>query len=313
MIDQFSVGGFPNLRRLCLVLLFLHDIVITQSATTSLASEEKLENVTKAAEYFLLRGSLYQQHKERIIDKEALKDLNGADPAADEFVFHPPGHEANVVDYPYFAHWSHAMCGATIVHDDILLSAGHCGRKATEPHWRKQMRFMSKYRESGGFVRGIAHLEPHSDFYQPQQMYDFQLIKTSENILVDDEGIPTGATVVALNKNTNNPAPGDPIQAVGFGTVTPDGHTGNSQVLMDATLQAFGIDHCVHQYGETKVKGEIMVCVGTLDGTQDTCQGGLLSDSFVALSYAQLLMSVLNCILLLLHIHQLKQVTVVDP
>ena len=132
---------------------------------------------------------------------------------------------------------------------------------------------MSKYRESGGFVRGIAHLEPHPDFYQPLQLHDFQLIKVSGSVLVDETNKETGATMVTINRDVNNPAPGDPIQAVGFGTVTPDGHTGNSQVLMDATLQAFGIDHCVHQYGESKIRGDIMVCIGTLDGMQDTCQG----------------------------------------
>ena len=85
-----------------------------------------------------------------IIDKDALEDLahDGADPTAEEFIFHPPGHEANVNDYAFFAHWSHAMCGATVIHDDILLSGGHCGRKATEPHWRKTVRLLSKYRES---------------------------------------------------------------------------------------------------------------------------------------------------------------------
>mgnify|MGYP005843659317 CR=1 FL=1 len=27
--------------------------------------------------------------------------------------------------YPYFAHWT-VGCGATLIHDDILLSAAHC-------------------------------------------------------------------------------------------------------------------------------------------------------------------------------------------
>ena len=70
-----------------------------------------------------------------------------------------------------------AMCGVTIVHDDLLLTAAHCGRKATEPHWRKSVRFRSKMRTEGGISRVIAHLEPHPDFFQPMQVHDFQLVK----------------------------------------------------------------------------------------------------------------------------------------
>lgn len=217
-----------------------------------------------------------KEARELIVDKDALEDLEevGVDPSAPEVVFHPPGHEANLWEYPFFAHWSHAMCGATVIHDDILLTAGHCGRKATEPHWRKHVQLLSKYRNADqeGITRKIAHLEVHPEFYQPKQIYDFQLIKLNKSVLVDKNGDPTGVEVVKLNSDAHNPAPGDPIQAVGFGTVTPDGRTGNSQVLMDVTLQAFDNAHCKKQYGSV-IQGNVMVCIGSLDGSQDTCQG----------------------------------------
>jgi hypothetical protein len=184
-----------------------------------------------------------------------------------------PSHKANVNNYPFFAHWSQAMCGASIVHDDILLTAGHCGRKAADPLWRKHVRLLSKYREQGGIVRHVAHLEIHPKYNQNVQEFDFQLIKVNSSMLVDVNGIPTGAQVVRLNREPSNPKHGDPVQAVGFGTVTPDGHTGNSKVLMDATLQAFANDHCLKQYGPGKIVEEIMMCVGSVDGTIDTCQG----------------------------------------
>ena len=225
----------------------------------------------------------HDNDRELIIDKDALEDLEevGVDPTAPEAIFHPPGHEANLWEYPFFAHWSHAMCGATVIHDDILLTAGHCGRKATEPHWRKHVQLLSKFRKASnnkkktgqeGVTRKIAHLEVHPEFYQPKQIYDFQLIKVSKSVLVDGNGDATGVQVVKLNTRADNPAPGDPIQAVGFGTVTPDGSTGNSQVLMDVTLQAFDNAHCKKQYGSV-INGDVMVCIGSLDGSQDTCQG----------------------------------------
>lgn len=226
---------------------------------------------TKAA----LRAHSPSNTRERIIDIEALQGIadDGADVRAKQFLYHPPGHEANKMDYPFFAHWSHAMCGAAVVHDDILLTAGHCGRKAEEPFWRKQVRLLSKYRQAGGITRNIAHLEIHPGFNLNVQEFDYQLIKLDRSVLIDTKQQPTGVTIVEMNHDNDYPPQGEPIQAVGFGTVTPDGSTGNSQVLMDATLQSFTNDHCAEQYGPGKIVDDIMLCVGSVDGLQDTCQG----------------------------------------
>jgi hypothetical protein len=115
-----------GIRELCLLL-----VVLLQHATiihSSTDSGDDLET-TMTGPASLLRGSSLSassiQHMERIVDMDALAALNGVDPASSQFVFHPPGHEANYWDYPFFAHWTHAECGATVVHDDILLTAGH--------------------------------------------------------------------------------------------------------------------------------------------------------------------------------------------
>jgi hypothetical protein len=135
---------------------------------------------------------------------------------------------------------------------------------------------LSKFRRNEGITRAVAYLKPHPKFYQPHQVYDFQLIKTQSSVLVDDLGNPTGVQLVQINDNFSNPAPGDVLQAVGFGTVVPDAHTGNSEVLMDVTLQAFAHDHCASQYGGNKIKEDVMVCVGEPSGTRDTCQGEMV-------------------------------------
>jgi Trypsin len=129
------------------------------------------------------------------------------------------------------------MCGASIIHDDMLLTAGHFGRKAADPLFRKQVRLLGKYREQGVITRHMAHLEIPPKYNQKVQEFDFQLIKVKRRILVDDHCAPTGVKVVKLNRDPNNPKHGDPVQVVGFGTVIPDGLTGNSQALIDATLQ----------------------------------------------------------------------------
>ncbi|CAB9507333.1 Plasminogen (Fragment) [Seminavis robusta] len=249
-------------------LLLLYCLSLLAVVSSSESGEDKLSlRVARQRTDTRIR-----QPVERIVDKKALKEING-DALSKEFIYHPPGHEANVEDYPFFAHWSHAMCGASIVAEDILLTAGHCARKAVDPLKRKQVRMLSTHRETGGFTRHIAHLEIHPKYNQYVQEFDFQLIKVDKSLLVDDNGVATGAKLVRINRNSQNPEPGDPVQAVGFGTVTPDGTSGNSMVLMDATLQAFANDHCHKQYGPGRIVEEIMMCVGSEDGSVDTCQG----------------------------------------
>jgi hypothetical protein len=115
-----------GIRELCFLLIFLlqHATIVQSTADTG---DELETTMTGAAS--LLRGSALSassiQHMERIVDMDAIAALNGVDPASSQFVFHPPGHEANFWDYPFFAHWTHAECGATVIHDDILLTAGH--------------------------------------------------------------------------------------------------------------------------------------------------------------------------------------------
>jgi len=268
--------GFLN--ALVLVCL-LRSQSVQAKHTNNLLPREDSEDVNTsslaATAKSALRGVSPPESVLRIVDKGALESVD--DPLEREFIYHPPGHEANVDEYPYFAHWSNAMCGASVIHDDILLTAGHCGKKAVEPLKRSQVRLLSKYREEGGITRKIAHLEVHPRFNQNVQEYDYQIIKLSKSVLVDNDGNPTGATIVKLNHNKDNPKPGDHIQAVGFGTTTPDGSTGNSRVLMDATLQSFTNSHCSKQYGPGKFVGDIMLCVGTSDGSADTCQGNVLS------------------------------------
>ena len=119
------------------------------------------------------------------------------------------------------------------------------------------------------------------------QVYDFQLIKTQSSVLVDQEGKSTGVQLVSLNEKANNPAPGDVLQAVGFGTVVPDGHTGNSEVLMDVTLQSFANDHCSSQYGSSLVREDVMICVGEPSGFRDTCQGMFVAPKLCTLFTAR--------------------------
>ncbi|CAB9518558.1 Kallikrein 1-related peptidase [Seminavis robusta] len=231
--------------------------------------------------------------RDLVVDRDALNELKrqGRDPYEIDFILHPPGHEANhMEDYPFFAHWMQQGCGASVIHHDILLSAAHCVREARDPNRIRQMRLMSKYRgglggygqniSENGITRFIAHYEIHPDFNSDKPgapSHDYLIIKLDRSVLVeqDDQGkyYPTGVKAVKLNTDIDNPMDGQEVLAVGFGSVTPKKPSPDSAVLMDAVLETLPNELCVKHYGERKMHEDVMICVGTLNGTRDTCHG----------------------------------------
>ena len=228
---------------------------------------------------------------ERIVDRDAIKELEdlGVQPTDPDFELHPPGHEANLDEYPFFAYWSRVGCGASVVHNDILLTAAHCLTNAPDDHHDTRLfRLRNKYRgnwDDNGITRAIAHVEVHPLFdfsSKGAPSYDFLIVKLDSSVMVeenDDDGTvtPTGVQTVKLNRLTDRPSPGEELHAAGFGSVLPDGqHSPNSHVLMDVLLDTLPPKTCTDQYNGrlwSKMKPDNMFCVGTEDGTRDTCHG----------------------------------------
>lgn len=184
------------------------------------------------------------------------------------------GHRANIRDFPFFAHWSEAYCGASLIHDDILLTAAHCGKDADSPLDIKQARIASPFRTAGGVVRTIVHQAVHPQYNAELKVYDFQLLKLHTSALVDPyTGNRTEARLVERNADSANPAVGAELTAVGFGVTTPDGSSGNSDVLMDVHIQRFDHQLCEQQYGPKRIPDSVMMCMGAVGGGKDVCQG----------------------------------------
>ena len=183
------------------------------------------------------------------------------------------GHRTNVSHFPYFAHWSDAFCGASLVAPDILLTAAHCGM-SQHPLAQKRVRLRSESRTSGGITRVVVHQETHPAYNAFLHDYDFQLLKLNASALVNADGNEsTGVAIVELNDNYYYPPVDAELTALGFGTTTPDASTGNSQVLMDVNLTYFPKDVCEAQYGPHRVPAATMMCMGVPGGGKDVCRG----------------------------------------
>lgn len=172
--------------------------------------------------------------------------------------------------YKYFVEWEDAKCGASLIHDDIALSAAHCESSASPFNTRV---FINGIDSEGGVFRTIERQESHPLYkVLDNNDYDFMLLKLHTSALVDENGGATGAETVTLNTDRAVPSAGDPLMAVGYG-LTEEGGSATSPVLNDVEVQYVSDEQCKAQYGTGTYNPLLMFCAGVDGGGKDTCQG----------------------------------------
>lgn len=172
--------------------------------------------------------------------------------------------------YPFFVEWEDAKCGASLIHDDIALSAAHCENKN---HPFATRVFVNGVTTEGGIFRTIERQVAHPLYKVNQNNdYDFMLLKLDSTALKDENDNDTGAETVTLNRDRSSPAAGDKLMAVGFG-LTAEGGTATSQVLNDVEVKYVADSECENQYGTDTYAPDLMFCAGVEGGGKDTCQG----------------------------------------
>ncbi|CAB9504569.1 Transmembrane protease serine [Seminavis robusta] len=172
-------------------------------------------------------------------------------------------------EYPFFVEWESAACGASLIHDDIALSAAHCESR-TNPFSTRV--FINGLTSAGGVFRNVAQQLSHPLYNGDDKDYDFMILKLDSSGLVNPDGSSTGASLVTINEDSDNPQPGDPLMAVGFG-LTEEGNQQTSSVLNDVEVLYVDDDQCMSQYGSGTYVPDLMFCAGVSGGGKDTCQG----------------------------------------
>lgn len=174
--------------------------------------------------------------------------------------------------YPFYALWFDANCGGSLIHDDIILTAAHCGHTDPEIIVRQRNWYLLTSKHGEGMHRKMVANIAHPIYGTQDKEYDFRIVRLGESALVDPEDIQkkTGAAVVPLNRDRQVPADGDDLNIVGFGLTDEDGDA-MSQDLHDVTVQVVPFDTCEAQYGSILVD-DTMICGGVEGGGMDACQ-----------------------------------------
>jgi secreted trypsin-like serine protease len=149
--------------------------------------------------------------------------------------------------YPFYAYGAGTiLCGATLIHEDILLTAAHCGGA-----------FAMRGALIGGIflngtdatLVGVDQEFPNPDYVDATRVNDIMLVKLTN---------PSAAPLVTLNMDPAVPAEGDVLTVTGFGDTSDGGDP--SPILLDVEVDTFSDDFCDQLY--TVYEPTTMICAG---------------------------------------------------
>jgi len=169
-------------------------------------------------------------------------------------------------EYPFFTAWG-SSCGATVIHDDILLTAAHCNPLTTQ---RVIVGAYSKgvIGESApinSFASTIESRIIHPRYNVDTWDYDVMLLKISDLV-------PSTVPRVKLNSDPSKPEILSTVTPLGLGRLAEiDGEF--PEVLQEVFVRVIDPTTCNRSPMYQGWIQDSMICAGVANGGQDACFG----------------------------------------
>jgi secreted trypsin-like serine protease len=152
---------------------------------------------------------------------------------------------------------SGGLCGATLIHSDILLSAAHC-----EGSFVNGVYIGCNCLNGTDAVEsiGVESEHPHPDYKWDTFEADIMLIKLSS---------PSSSPVSLCNTRPTVPSVGETVEVIGFGATEEGGPV--SDILMKVEVPIVNYDTCEDQYENFYLHpyDGNMICAGFPEGKKD--------------------------------------------
>jgi len=176
------------------------------------------------------------------------------------------GSDAELGEYQFFTAWG-SSCGATIIHDDILLTAAHCNPLIIETvvagAYKKGL--SGEPDSINSVSRTIKERIIHPDYNVDSWDYDIMLLKL-------DEPVPSSLPKVTLNSNSSKPEVLSTVFPLGLGRLAEvDGAF--PEVLQEVNVRVIDPTICNRSPMYPGWIQESMICAGVSGGGQDACFG----------------------------------------
>lgn len=121
------------------------------------------------------------------------------------------GQAVNPGQYPFFIEpLGNYVCGATLIWDDIGLTAAHCV-KAFSGVTVLVGNYMRGSTQGGAVARQVDKVVQHPGYTESTLYDDYMVFKLSKPV--------NNAATMPLNPSMSDPAAGDPLTVIGFGTL----------------------------------------------------------------------------------------------
>jgi secreted trypsin-like serine protease len=178
------------------------------------------------------------------------------------------GTQATPGEYPFFVQWG--GCGASLIHEDIILSATHCNQIGSDAVLVGAYQSNSELYDAE--FRSIGARRPHpASNDSTVEEHDFLIMKLDQ---------ASTKKTVSINLDPTLPYDNESMLVMGFGT-TSECNIFGSKVLREVGVRAIPHDTCNTQHDGAIVE-DVMICAGVPEGGKDSCQGdsgGPLVDS----------------------------------
>jgi trypsin len=175
------------------------------------------------------------------------------------------GSNTNPGEYPFFVATASTICGGTLIHPDILLTAAHCqkGLAAARVVYvgAQDLDTLSTTAEKRTLIRQYPHPGVNVKGFRNDVML-FQLSKPVKNV-----------PVVRLNSDSDLPRLDSALTVIGFGTTSATNFAPSSY-LLGVNVFPVDPDTCAQNYNATvTVDRKTMLCAGHSQSNRDSCSG----------------------------------------
>jgi trypsin len=170
--------------------------------------------------------------------------------------------------YPYYAIPNgNFLCGATLIHPDILISAAHCNGRSSNflpssANARGGGVYIGSNKVDGSDAKDTINVKlvrVHPEFSMETLHNDVVLLKLAT---------PSSAPIAPWNADPLLPAAGATVTAIGFGTTQDGGSISNT--LQEVNLEMVDWNTCQKAYG-ANLDRQSMICAA--GNGKDSCQG----------------------------------------